>query len=140
VVLFRDAGAPQEGRGRMLLHSRIELLLSVAAVQPETPDPDQEAGKRNEESVEWKGPSASTRRWYNADKFVGNTLNGSGQCRWHARFSWCRRPAGDFSAINTLQNRRRDAGATTPHFHSIKYLQDSVSCMRFVEVAGYFLE
>ena len=39
--------APQEGCRRMLLHARIQLLLSVAALQPEAPDPDQEVGKRD---------------------------------------------------------------------------------------------
>jgi hypothetical protein len=40
----------------MLLHSRIQLLLSVPTVQPETPDPDQEAGKRDGQRLEGIAP------------------------------------------------------------------------------------
>ena len=48
----RHAGAPQACRRRMLLHARIQLLLPVAPIQPEASDPDQKAGRRNEESME----------------------------------------------------------------------------------------
>jgi len=44
-----DEGPPREGRRRLLLHARVELLLPVAPLQSEAPDSDQAAGARDEE-------------------------------------------------------------------------------------------
>ncbi len=52
LVFRRHAGAPRKSCRRVLLHARIELLLSLVALQPEASDSDQEAGKRNEEVVD----------------------------------------------------------------------------------------
>ena len=58
-----DEGTAQEGRGRLLLHARIELLLPVAAVQSEALDSDQETGTGDEEGAEGNRSSAGTSRW-----------------------------------------------------------------------------
>ena len=63
LVVAGDESAPQAGGGRLLLHARIELLLSVAAFQPEAPDPDQEAGARDEEGAERNGSRPGGGGW-----------------------------------------------------------------------------